>query len=103
MFAGYKVEYGEVVSTAIPNAKIIAAAEAVATDDVFSAGLGPGCMNRRCAYRLDATSHKLNAGMDMNLGESAEIELATQYHHSNAVGGNRYQGLIYHASFWYAY
>jgi hypothetical protein len=102
-FTGYKVEFGEVVSTAIPNAKIIAATESVAPDDVFSAGLGPGCMNRRCAYRLDATSHNLNAGMNMLLGESAEIELATQFHHSDASGGNRYQGLIYYASFWYAY
>jgi hypothetical protein len=102
-FAGYKLEFGEVVSTAIPNAKIRVASESIAPDDVFSAGIGPGCLNRRCAYRLDATSHKLNAGVNMSLGESSEIELATQYHHSDAAGGNRYQGLIYNASFWYAY
>jgi len=103
LFAGYKIEFGEVVSTAIPNAKIIAASESVAPDDVFSSGIGSSCMNRRCAYRLDATSHKLNAGMYMNPGESVEIELATQYHYSDAAGDNRYQGLIYYASFWYAY
>lgn len=103
LFAGYKVEFGEVVSTATPNPKILAASESVAPDDVFSSGSGPGCMNRRCAYRLDATSHKLNAGINMNLGKSAEIELATQYHYSDAAGDNHYQGLIYYASFWYAY
>jgi hypothetical protein len=102
-FATYKLELGEVVSTAIPNDKIKAAAEAVAPDDVFSHGFGPGCTNRRCSYRLDATSHKLNAGMNMRFDESSEIELATQYHYSDADGGNRYQGLIYHASFWYSY
>lgn len=41
--------------------------------------------------------------MNMSFGKNAEIELVTQYHHSDATGGNRYQGLIYHASFWYAY
>lgn len=103
LFAGYNVNFGEVVSTAIPNANIIAVAESVAADDVFFTGLGPGCANRRCAYRLDATSHKLNAGINMNVGDSAELELATQYHHTNAKGDNRYQGLIYHASVWYAF
>jgi len=103
LFAGYNIEFGEVVSTAIPNSKIIAAADAVAPDDVFSNGLGPGCMNRQCAYRLDATSHKFNAGMNMNLSENSEIELASQYHHTDAAGGNRYQGLIYHASIWFVY
>jgi hypothetical protein len=96
-FAGYKFELGEVVSTAIPNAKIRAASESIVADDAF------GDINQRLAYRLNANSHKLNAGMNMNFSENTEIELATQYHHSDAAGENRYQGFIYHANFWYAY
>jgi hypothetical protein len=102
-FAAYKIQSGDVVSTATPNAKIRAAAETVAPDDAFSHGIGPGCLNRRCAYRLDATSHLLNAGINKTIGQNATIELATQYHHSDADGGNRYQGLIYHANVWYAF
>lgn len=102
-FSAYNIKFGEVVSTAIPNAKIMSAAESVAPDDAFTAGLGPGCMNRRCAYRLDATSHNLSAGMNMLVGERAEIELASQYHYTNAKGNNQYQGLIHHFSLWYSF
>ena len=103
LYANYSVQFGDVVSTAIPNARIIAAADAVAPDDVFAAGTGPGCANRRCAYRLDATSHQFAAGINYTLNEHFQFDLATQYHRSYADGDNRYYGFIHHANIWFTF
>ena len=103
LYTNYQFAVGEVVSTAIPNSRIISAAETVAPDDVFSPGTGPGCTNRRCAYRLDAITHNIGAGLNLNFGENTVFDFATQYHHSDAAGDNQYQGLIYHANLWYVF
>ena len=102
-YSQYNFTLGEVVSTAIPNTRIINAAESVAPDDVFTPGVGPGCMNRRCAYRLDAVVHKIGAGINMNVINNTEIDLAAQYHHADASGDNQYDGMIYHANIWYGF
>ena len=102
-YANYQASFGESVSTATPNSRIIAAAEAVAPDDVFSTGLGPGCMNRRCAYRLDSTTHQFSAGFNVGIMDNFELDVATNYFYIDATGDNHYDGFIHQANIWYLF
>lgn len=97
LFTNYDLQIGDVVSTATPNPQIIAAAERVAPDDVFSAAGGPGCMNRRCAYRLDAIGHQLEMGMEMNINQFASIDLSAARFIVDGDGVSAYRGWIYRA------
>ena len=95
LFGNYNLQYGEVVSTATPNASIIAAANRVAPDDVFTPGLGPGCMNRRCAYQLDALGHFFEAGMEWNLNQTFTFDTSGRYFIVDGDGLEAYKGWIY--------
>ena len=102
-YANYQASFGESVSTATPNSRIVDAAEAVAPDDVFSAGLGPGCMNRRCAYRLDSTTHQFSTGFNFEILNNFELDVATNYYYIDATGDNHYDGFIHRANIWYLF
>jgi hypothetical protein len=98
LFANYRLSVGEVVSTAIPNPTIIAASKSVAPDDVFVAGTGPGCSNRRCAYRIDALSHHFETGMEISLTQAISLGLSGRYFVVDGNGIESYKGWIYGAS-----
>ena len=100
LYTTYKISVGDKVSTATPNARIIAAANQVAPDDVFSPGLGPGCMNRRCAYQLDGISQQVSTGINFNILDRFDIDLSGSYHYTDADGDNRYRGFVYGAGLW---
>ena len=97
LFTNYTVQLGEVVSTATPNPTILAASKSVAPDDVFAAGFGPGCANRRCAYRLDALGHIFEAGMEFSLTQSMSLDLSGRYFIVDGDGLEAYRGWIYGA------
>ncbi|MBT7951634.1 MAG: hypothetical protein HN764_08425 [Gammaproteobacteria bacterium] len=97
LFANYRLSLGEVVSTARPNPIIIAASESVAPDDVFTSGTGPGCANRRCAYRIDALSHHFEVGMEFNLSQTVSLDLSGRYFIVDGNGIESYKGWIYGA------
>lgn len=97
LFANYRVSLGEVVSTARPNPIIIAASESVAPDDVFTPGTGPGCANRRCAYRIDALIHHFESGMEFNLSQTVSLDLSGRYFIVDGNGIESYKGWIYTA------
>ena len=103
LFGTYQLQIGEVVSTATPNPAIIAASESVAPDDVFSPGLGPGCMNRRCAYRLDAIGHILEAGAEIYLNEQFTLDLSGRYFIIDGDGLEAYKGWVYRAGLYMQY
>lgn len=100
LYSAYRISVGDVVSTATPNQTIIAAAESVAPDDVFTLGLGPMCMNRRCAYRLDALTHQFTLGLNIQIADQLVFDVASKYHNTNAEGDNEYEGMIHQASVW---
>lgn len=97
-FGNYSLRLGEVVSTATPNPAIIAAAERVAADDVFAPGFGPGCANRRCAYRLDALSHIFETGVELSLTRLVSLDLSGRYFFVDGNDLDAYKGWIYSAS-----
>ncbi|MEM7541604.1 MAG: hypothetical protein AAF384_08460 [Pseudomonadota bacterium] len=98
LFANYDFHIGEVVSNATPTAAIIREAEAVAPDDAFTTGLGPGCMNRRCAYRVDALTHRVGGGIDFALAERASLDISMRFLRVDADRDIYYQGLAYSAN-----
>lgn len=97
LFAAYDLQIGDVVSTATPNPAIIAAAETMAPDDVFTPIGGPGCMNRRCAYRLDAVAHIFELGLEKIINNYASVDLSTSRFIVNGEGVDSYRGWIYRA------
>jgi len=103
LFASYRLQVGEVVSTATPNPEIIAASESVAPDDVFVPGLGPGCMNRRCAYRLDAVGHIFEAGLEVGLNALLTLDISGRYFIVDGDGLDAYRGWMYRAGLFIQY
>ena len=103
LYSAYRVTLGEIVSTATPNATIMSAAESIAPDDVFSPGIGPGCMNRRCAYRLDALTHQVSLGLNLEVHDQVIVDFASKYHSTDATGDNEYEGLIHQANIWISF
>lgn len=97
LFGNYTLQIGEAVSTATPNPTILAASESVAPDDEFAPGLGPGCVNRRCAYRLDAIGHYLEAGVEVSLNQKLTLDLSGRYFIVDGDGLGAYKGWIYRA------
>ncbi len=103
IFGNYKAMLGEVVSTARANQVILAASERVSPDDVFAAGVGPGCANRRCAYRLDAVSQHFEAGLEIRLNQLASFDLSSRYFLVDANKLEAYKGWVYGASIYLQY
>lgn len=97
LFANYDLHIGEVVSTATPTPVIRAAATSIAPDDVYTAGLGPACTNRRCAYRLDAIGHFFESGVEWELNQLMSLNLSGRYFIVDGEGIDAYRGWIYRA------
>lgn len=97
LFGNYTLQIGEAVSTARPNPTILAASKSVAPDDVFSPDPGSGCVNRRCAYRLDAIGHFLEAGVEVSLNQMLTLDLSGRYFIVDGDGLEAYRGWIYRA------
>ncbi|MBI2969698.1 MAG: hypothetical protein HYY36_03055 [Gammaproteobacteria bacterium] len=97
-YGSYAYHVGEVVSTAPPGLRIASAAEALSPDDVFETGIGPGCSNRRCAYRLDADSHVVIAGLEYALSERLSLDLSARWFHVDWGDNASYEGRLYRLS-----
>ena len=94
----YSFKYGDAVSTATPSQEIISVSEAVAADDVFIPGIGPGCLNRRCAWRIAAEGYTLEAGVEINFLSNMSFNLSSRYFYVDAAGDNSYRGMNHRAS-----
>ena len=96
-YATYSVRRGEVVSVARPNPKVSsAAAEVIEPDDAFGLGCGPAAAGPlgTCAYRLDATVHRAEIGIDYALGRTTSFDVHARYFETRGDGGNHYDGLL---------
>ena len=103
LFANYNLQVGDVVSTATPNPTIVAAADAVAPDDVFTPVGGPRCMNRRCAYRLDSVGHRMELGMEALVNQYASIDLSAARFIVDGDDVPTYRGWVYRAGLYFQF
>lgn len=82
----YSFRTGDVVSSSRPNARVVAAADAITRDRALGTG--------RSAYRLDADTQTLRLGLSYALGETSSLELGWERQRSDAEGGLRYDKSI---------
>jgi hypothetical protein len=83
VFGGYACRLGDVASTTQRNAQIFAASSAVVADPAFG--------SNTFAYKIDATTHILSAGLSVALG--ARWSLNVSYAHQIGLGDG---GIDYH-------
>ena len=88
---GYIFRDGDVASTAVPNNRIIAAAEAITDDPAFGVG--------RFAYRLDAEVHTLTVDLDRAMGRDSSLVIGYQFQQTNAAGGIDYDKSLLQLSY----
>lgn len=95
VFAGYVLRWGDVASTTPRNAAIFAASSAVTADPAF----GPDAL----AYKIEATTHLLGAGLSFALGERSSFNLGYEHQIGLGNGGIDYSNNVFRASFLYSY
>jgi hypothetical protein len=83
LFGRYALRLGDVASTTQRNAEIFAASSAVVADPAFG--------SNTLAYKIDATTHILGAGLSLALG--ARWSLNVGYEHQIGLGDG---GIDYH-------
>lgn len=83
LFGGYAFRLGDVASTTRRNAEIFAASSAVVADPAFG--------SNTFAYKVDATTHILSAGLSFALGARWSINVG--YEHQIGLGDG---GIDYH-------
>lgn len=83
----YSYRAGDVVSSARPNAKVVAAADAITLDRALGTG--------RSAYRLDADTQTFRLGFSYALGETSSLEFGWERQASEADDGIRYDKSIF--------
>ena len=83
LFGGYALRLGDVASTTQRNAQIFAASSAVVADPAFG--------SNTFAYKIDALTHILSAGLSLALG--ARWSLNVSYEHQIGLGDG---GIDYH-------
>jgi hypothetical protein len=91
LFAGYAWRDGDVVSSSTPNAKIFASSSAITPDAVF----GPN----HYAYKLDASSRLLNAGVSQVLSRRSALNVTYQRQVTHAQGDNNYYKNVFAATY----
>jgi len=89
LFGGYALRLGDIASTTQRNAEIFAASSAVVADPAFG--------SNTFAYKIDATTHILSAGLSLALGARWSFNVGYQHqiglgdggidYHNNVVGG----------------
>jgi hypothetical protein len=96
-YAGVGAREGEFVSTAgVPNAKVLASANAVSRDfdTAFGDGpapVGPGRSPRR-SYQIDAVVLDAEVGLNYLVGSGLALDVATGYVQAYGAGDNQYNG-----------
>ena len=90
-FAGYAWRDGDVVSSSTANAKIFASSSAITPDPVF----GPN----HYAYKLDASSRLLNAGVSQVLSRKSALNVTYQRQVTHAQGDNNYYKNVFAATY----
>jgi hypothetical protein len=83
VFGSYACRIGDVASTTQRNAQIFAASSAIVADPAFG--------SNTFAYKIDATTHTLSAGVSVALG--ARWSLNVSYAHQIGLGEG---GIDYH-------
>jgi len=95
LFGVYQIRRGDVASSSPPNPEVLAQAKERAPDPVF----GPASI----AYRLEATSHDLQAGINSAIGRHASAEVVLERLVALAAGGIDYGVSQVRASFLYRF
>ena len=112
-YGRYDARVGDVVSTAVPNNDVIAAAEIIEQDDAYGAGsinsnVGPGLgpiigpgpgpgigllgNNTRFAYRIDAVSSQARVGANYAITPAMSVDISGRYRATYGDGNNDYFG-----------
>lgn len=105
-YGRYDARVGDVVSTAVPNNPVIAAAEVIEQDDAYGLGSvassaigpgpgpGPGLLNNntRFAYRIDAVSHQGRVGANYAITPAMSVDVSGRYRATYGDGNNDYFG-----------
>lgn len=92
VYLRHDLRFGDVVSTATPNAGIIAAARAIEVDRAFGAP-DPARAAARSAYRLDGVSNATRGGFNLRLNNEASLDVSARGLTVAADGDNDYHSV----------
>jgi hypothetical protein len=95
LFGGYAVRLGDVASTTQRNAEIFAASTAVVADPAFG--------SNTFAYKIDATTHVLGAGVSVALGARWSVNVGYEHQIGLGDGGIDYHNNVVRATVLFSY
>jgi len=95
VFAGYAARFGDVASSTRRNPEIFAASDAVVADPAFGSDV--------FAYRLEATTHILAAGLSFALGARWSLNVGYEHQIGLAEGGLDYHNNVARGTLLFSY
>jgi hypothetical protein len=95
LFGGYAVRLGDVASTTQRNPEIFAASSAVVADPAFG--------SNTFAYKIDATTHILSAGLSLALGARWSFNMGYEHQIGLGDGGIDYRNNVVRGTFLFSY
>jgi long-subunit fatty acid transport protein len=95
VWGGYAVRWGDVASTTQRNPEIFAASSAVVADPAFG--------SNTFAYKIDATTHILSAGLSFALGARWSVNVGYEHQIGLGDGGIDYQNNVVRGTLLYSY
>jgi hypothetical protein len=95
LFGGYAVRLGDVASTTQRNAEVFAASTAVVADPAFG--------SNTFAYKIDATTHVLGAGVSVALGARWSVNVGYEHQIGLGDGGIDYHNNVVRATVLFSY
>jgi len=90
----YSYIYGDTVSTAAPNLKVVNYAKAIEPDAAFG-----GILTNQFAYRIPSETMVISLGLNKRISGSSSIDVSAQIIHTEADGDNSYDRAILRASY----
>lgn len=95
VFAGYAARIGDVASSTQRNAEIFAASDAVVADPAFGSDV--------FAYKIQATTHILGAGLSLALGARWSVNVGYEHQIGLAEGGLDYHNNVVRGTVLFSY
>jgi hypothetical protein len=95
LWGGYALRLGDVASTTLRNSEIFAASSAVVADPAFG--------SNTFAYKIDATTHAVGAGLSFALGARWSVNLSYEHQIGLGDGGIDYHNNVVRGTVLYSY
>jgi hypothetical protein len=95
LFGGYAFRIGDVASTTLRNPEIFAASSAVVADPAFG--------SNTFAYKIDAVTHILSAGLSLALGARWSFNVGYEHQIGLGDGGIDYRNNVVRGTFLFSY